>query len=136
MPHNTATKNQAKTPKGPILSNVEYFRAKLSFEMGPYALKELMDDKTNETLFVVDVRSSDQFAEGHIPGSVNIPLQELVGKLSTIPKDKTVVTYCGSLTCQMSVKAALELAQKDYKVVELHGGIKEWTGMGFPVEKA
>lgn len=128
-----AQQASTKTPHG--LSAVDYFRAKLSYEMSPYGLKHLLDDKTNDTLHVIDVRMPDAYAEGHIPGAVNIPLPEIIGKLSAIPKDKTIVTYCGSITCQMAPKAALELAQKGYKVMDLHGGLKEWQSYGFPVEK-
>lgn len=128
-----AQQTSTKTPHG--LSAVDYFRAKLSFEMSPYGLKHLLDDKTNDTLHVIDVRMPEDYAQGHIPGAVNIPLPEIIGKLSSIPKDKTIVTYCGSITCQMAPKAALELAQKGYKVMDLHGGLKEWQSYGFPVEK-
>lgn len=131
MSQHIATKDQGKSL---ILSSVEYYRAKLSYEMGPYSLKALLDDKTNDTLHIVDVRSPEAYAEGHIPTAVNIPLQELPGKMSQLPKDKTIVTYCGSITCQMAPKAALELAQKGFKVVELHGGLKEWHAYGYPVE--
>ena len=75
------------------------------------------------------------FAAEHIKGAKNIPLPELVSKLATLPKDKTIVTYCGDLTCGLAPKAALELAQKGFKVMELVGGIDTWSKKGFPVEK-
>jgi len=131
MSQHIATKDQGKSL---ILSSVEYFRAKLSYELGPYSLKALLDDKTNDTLYVVDVRSPAAYAEGHIPGAVNLPLQDLPGKMASLPRDKTIVTYCGSITCQMAPKAALELAQKGFKVVQLDGGLKEWHSYGYPVK--
>lgn len=127
MPEQTTTKTHG-------LSAVDYFTAKLSYDMSPYGLKGLLDQKTNN-LKIIDVRSPEQYAEGHIPTAINIPLKELLGKLSSLPKNKTLVTYCGSITCQLAPKAALELAQKGFKVLELHGGIKEWANFGFPVEK-
>ncbi len=127
MTQNTAAKTHA-------VSSVDYFKTKLAFELSPYGLKGSMDKKSQD-YFLVDVRTAEQFAQGHIPGATNIPLQDLTGKLSTLPKDKTIVTYCGSLTCQLAPTAALQLAEKGFKVMELNGGIKEWTGYGFPVEK-
>lgn len=46
--------------------------------------------------FVLDVRSAEEYAEGHIPGAYNIPLAELVDRKSEIPTDQTVVVYCKS----------------------------------------
>jgi rhodanese-related sulfurtransferase len=128
MTQNVATKT-------PQLSAVEYFKAKLSYEMSPYGLKHLLDEKTKDYT-LVDVRSAEEFKKAHIPTALNIPLKELTNKLSSLPKDKTIVTYCGSITCQLAPTAALELAQKGFKVMDLHGGIKEWQGYGFPVEQA
>lgn len=112
----------------------DYFKAKLDFDMSPYGLHEALEEGTFDYV-IVDVRGTEQFAAGHIPKAISIPLKDLPGKLKTLPKDKTIVTYCGSITCQLAPTAALELAQKGFKVKELHGGIKEWTAMGFPVEK-
>lgn len=113
----------------------DYFKAKLAYEMSPYGLKGFLDKKSSD-YFIIDVRGADQYKEGHLPTATNIPLAELDGKLATIPKTKTIVTYCGSLTCQLAPTAALRLAEKGFKVMELHGGIKEWTGYGFPVDKS
>ena len=125
---NTSTKTNG-------LSAAEYFKAKLSYDMSPYGLKQLLDQKSQDYR-IIDVRSAEDFKQGHLPTAINLPLQELPGKLSSLPKDKTLVTYCGSITCQMAPKAALELAQKGFKVMELHGGIQEWKNYGYPVEKA
>jgi rhodanese-related sulfurtransferase len=121
--------------KAPQMSAVEYFKAKLGYEMSPYGLKHLLDDKTKDYV-LVDVRSPEEFKKAHIPTALSIPLKELTNKLSSLPKDKTIVTYCGNITCQLAPTAALELAQKGFKVMDLHGGIKEWQNFGFPVEQA
>ncbi|MDD5304615.1 MAG: rhodanese-like domain-containing protein [Elusimicrobia bacterium] len=115
-------------------SAVDYFKSKLRYDMSPYGLKALLDEKASGYR-IVDVRSPEDFDEGHIPTALNIPLEDLPGMLSSLPKDKIIVTYCGSITCQLAPKAALELAQKGFKVMELHGGLKEWTSFGYPVEK-
>ena len=117
------------------LSAVEYFKAKLTYEMSPYGLKHVLDEKSDDYQ-IVDVRSPEEYKQAHIPTAVSIPLKELPAKLSTLPKNKTIVTYCGSLTCQLAPTAALELAQKGFQVMDLHGGLKEWQSFGFPVEQA
>ncbi len=127
MTQNTAVKPTAT-------SAVEYFKAKLAYEMSPYALNGFIEKKSAE-YHIVDVRSAEDFAAGHIPTALNVPLQDLTGKLSTLPKNKAIVTYCGSITCQLAPTAALQLAEKGFKVMELHGGFKEWNEYGFDVVK-
>lgn len=124
------------------ISAVEYFKAKLSYEMTPYTLKGLLIDKTATScgmaakdVLVLDVRSTDAFNEGHLPGALNIPLADLKAKFNTLPKDKTLVTYCSSITCALAPKAALQLAEAGFKVMEMYGGYSTWTSYGFPVEK-
>lgn len=121
-------------PKLIELTPVQYFSAKLAYEMTPWALKSILE-KTPDNIVLLDVRNADMFAAQHIKGAISIPLVELVSKLATLPKDKTLVTYCGDLTCGLAPKAALELAQKGFKVMELVGGIDVWSQKGFPVEK-
>lgn len=113
------------------LNSVDYFKAKLQFETFPHTLQKVKD---NGTVLIVDVRHADAYAEEHIPGSINVPLEEIPKRLKELPKDKTIVTYCWDHACPMSTKAALELAHKDYKVQELYGGIGAWKSKGFETE--
>jgi rhodanese-related sulfurtransferase len=128
------TQTNVLEPKLIELTPVQYFSAKLAYEMTPWALKSILE-KTPDNIVLLDVRNAEMFAAEHILGAINIPLVELVSKLATLPKDKTLVTYCGDLTCGLAPKAALELAQKGFKVMELVGGIDVWSKKGFPVEK-
>jgi len=114
------------------LSSADWFKAKLQFEMGPVELDELMHEK--RSIMVLDVRDADSFGKEHIPGAVNIPLLDIPKRLAQIPKDKTIVTYCWSVTCHLATKAALDLAQREYKVLEMVGGIAEWKKNGLAVE--
>lgn len=43
---------------------------------------------------IVDVRDTGSFASGHVPGSINIPLEQIESKLNDLPKDKWIITYC------------------------------------------
>lgn len=128
------TPNPVLEPKTLELTAAQYFQAKLSYEMTPWSLKNLLETNA-ASVCVLDVRTADMYAVAHIPTALNIPLADLVSKLNTLPKNKTIVTYCGSLTCALAPKAALELAEKGFKVVELLGGIETWQQKGFPVDK-
>ena len=117
-----------------VISPVDFFSAKLAYEMTPWALKNILE-KNADSIVLLDVRPIEMYAVAHLPSAVNIPLTDLVSKLNTLPKNKMIVTYCGSLTCSLAPKAALELAQKGFQVQELVGGIAMWQEKGFPVEK-
>lgn len=121
-------------PKTLEISAVQYFQAKLAYEMTPWSLKAILE-KNAEEICLLDVRNAEMFAIAHLPTAINIPLADLTAKLGKLPKNKTIVTYCSNLTCALAPKAALELAQKGFAVKELVGGIATWQERGFPVEK-
>jgi rhodanese-related sulfurtransferase len=116
-----------------ITGPVEYFRAKLEFEITPAGLKKLLDRLPNN-VYLVDVRGVEQYDAGHIPGARNIPLETIPSSFYSLPKDRMIVTYCADLACGLSPQAALELAQKGFQVQHLVGGFAEWSRKGFPIE--
>lgn len=122
------TKNQP-------LSAADYFRAKVEFETTPRSLRDAMENRTGQ-IWVLDVRSRADYEEGHIPGAMSIPYDELLTRLSTLPRDRTIVTYCGDFACGLSAQAALRLAEKRLRVQHLLGGFAEWARRGFPIEPA
>lgn len=73
--------------------------------IGPQVnLKELVQNGAQ----IIDVRTPGEFQGGHIPGSVNIPLQSLGNNLSKIKKDKPVITCCASGMRSASAKSMLK----------------------------
>ena len=76
---------------------------------------------------VVDVRSPEQYEKEHIPGAVNLPLDQLEEKLDQLPRDKPIVVYCGSSRCTASLKAARLLSEKGFtNVYRYVGGLADW----------
>jgi rhodanese-related sulfurtransferase len=69
---------------------------------------------------LVDVRQPAEFATGHLPEAVNIPLDSIESNCGAIPKDRKVVTICAHGV--RSVKAAQALAKKGYDVASISGG--------------
>ena len=95
-------------------------------------LKELME---GEDIVIVDVRLPEFYAREHIPGAINIPLEELDKNLDRLDKDKLVVVYCASFDCRLSPVAYRKLKRLGYRVVDYEGGIADWKEM-YPVESS
>jgi len=110
----------------------EYFEAKISFTTGPVELERMM--KQGENLNIVDVRAAEDYAEGHIPGAVNLP-KDKWQTLEGLRKDKTNVLYCYSQVCHLAATAAVEFASKGYPVMELEGGFRGWKEHDMDIEK-
>jgi rhodanese-related sulfurtransferase/DNA-binding transcriptional ArsR family regulator len=85
---------------------------------------------------VLDVRSEDEFAVGHLPGALNIPLAELERRLGELPADKEVIAYCRGPYCVLSFEAVAALRERGYRVHRLEDGYPEWKAAGLPVEAA
>jgi rhodanese-related sulfurtransferase len=87
---------------------------------------------TGKPHLLVDVRTTEEFASGHIAGSVNIVLDTIEARLNDIPRDRPVVLYCRS--GNRSAQAATLLAKAGYTNILDLGGINEWVAQGYPVE--
>jgi rhodanese-related sulfurtransferase len=117
------------------MSAVEFFSAKLSYQLSPMALKGMMDMNALKDICLIDVRSIEAYKQCRITMALCIPMAELEGKMNTLPKDKMIVAYCSDMTCGLAPKACLELAKKGFKVMELMGGLEAWMEKGLPVDK-
>ncbi len=81
---------------------------------------------------LIDVRTPDEFATGHIHGAVNISVDTLQNHLNEVPHDIPVVVYCHS--GNRSGQAAQILTQAGYTNLYDLGGINTWEAQGFPIE--
>ena len=82
----------------------------------------------DKTVVILDVRTPAEFAGGHIPGSVNLPLDEISAKAGKMlpDKDATLLVYCRSGA--RSRTASTQLVQMGYTGVYDFGGIINWPG--------
>jgi hydroxyacylglutathione hydrolase len=81
---------------------------------------------------VIDVRSAAEWAAGHLPGALHIPLGYLVDRMDSLPPSKTLITQCQSGARSAIAASLLEQHGFD-RVVNLAGGIAQWRNAGFPV---
>jgi rhodanese-related sulfurtransferase len=109
-----------------------YFLAKDDFE--PIAATELLDRARKGLVTVLDVRPPEEFVSGHVPGALNIPVEQLTRRLRELPKGKEVVAYCRGPFCLMSFEAVQLLRKKGLKARRLRDGMPEWRLAGLPVE--
>lgn len=108
-----------------------YFEVKMAFTTGPVGLERMMK---NNAVNVVDVRAAKDYAEGHIPGAINLP-EDQWQTVKDLRKDKLNVLYCYSQLCHLAAMAAVEFAGKGHPVMELDGGWRGWRDGDFPIEK-
>ena len=89
-------------------------------------LKARIDNKSDKNFIIVDIRDNASYTQGHIPGAINIPLNELGYRVFSLDKTRDIIVYCftgatSEVACQILVKAGF----KDvYNVI---GGIKAWN---------
>jgi rhodanese-related sulfurtransferase len=95
------------------------------------------NDKRDEGYALVSVLGSEQFQQEHIPGSINIPGEELDEFEKHFDTEKKIVVYCASPECPASKQAAEALTERGFQhVYEYEGGMSDWRGAGNPVEGA
>jgi rhodanese-related sulfurtransferase len=102
----------------------------------PVGRDELLDLLLREEVVVVDVRPREEYASGHIPGSVSIPLAELADRVSELPPDKEVVAYCRGPYCVLAPQAVQILRERGARARRLEDGLPEWRLAGLPVAVA
>ena len=95
---------------------------------------ELMDRLKAGIVTVLDVRPEDEFALGHLPGAINLPLSELERRLADLDPGREIVAYCRGPYCVLSYEAVAMLRARGFKVRRLEDGLPEWRAAGLPVE--
>jgi rhodanese-related sulfurtransferase len=84
---------------------------------------------------LLDVRPPEEYAAGHIPGALSVPLPELARQLAKLPKRQEVVAYCRGPYCVMAIQAVRQLRAKGFKAVRLEEGVLDWAALGHAVER-
>jgi rhodanese-related sulfurtransferase/predicted transcriptional regulator len=103
------------------------------------------DHLTREELFqrveegsavVIDVRPVEEYAAGHIPGALSLPLDELEARLRELPAETEVVAYCRGINCVLAHDAVRLLTARGRNAKRLADGMLEWRLAALPVETA
>jgi len=102
----------------------------------PVSREELLRRAEAGEALVIDVRPAEEFAAGHIPGAVSIPLGELPARLDELPAHGQIVAYCRGAYCVLARDAVRLLRDTGRQARPLREGMLEWRLDGLPVEAA
>lgn len=121
-------------PAAPSEAAIRHFEDMLAFETDCWDVHESL--KLPDRDFVLlDVRSPEAFAAGHVRGAINLPHRKIVGsRMSEYPPHQIFVVYCGGPHCNGANKAAIRLARLRLSVKMMIGGITGWLDEGFELE--
>lgn len=138
------TVQQTETPESRVLmvppaeakvAN-SHFNSRLALETDP---SDVYSDLKNgvDRIVVIDARTPETFARGHVPGAINLPYRTITRTTTvSLSLDKILVTYCDGVFCNASTKAAAKLSALGFRVKEMLDGMNGWSKEGYPVEKS
>ena len=102
----------------------------------PVSANELRKLTRRGAVTVVDVRPPEEYAAGHLPGALNLPLPQLARQLHKLPANREIVAYCRGPYCLLSFDAVEMLRAKGRKARRLAEGYPEWQSAGLPVDRS
>lgn len=102
--------------------------------MEPVTIADLRDRMGHGLVTVVDVRPKEEYAAGHLPGAINVPIGDIDKHFADLPRDHEIVAYCRGPFCVLSFEAVARLRNEGYKARRLETGFPEWKMAGLPFE--
>ncbi|MPZ21658.1 MAG: metalloregulator ArsR/SmtB family transcription factor [Luteitalea sp.] len=116
-----------------------YFADRDSLE--PVSREELLERSREGLVTILDVRPAEEFALGHLPGAVNVPLRQLEDRLregsaplAEVDPSREIVAYCRGPYCVLSYEAVALLRSRGFTARRLVDGLPEWRAAGFPID--
>jgi rhodanese-related sulfurtransferase len=112
------------------ISQLEFYQAKLNYEMDSWDLFEALSQ--GQKIIVVDGRNAIAYQHEHIPHAINIPHRSITQQtLAHLDQTVLYVTYCDGIGCNASTKTALKMSTLGFQVKELIGGLDWWKRDGY-----
>ncbi len=102
-------------------------------ELEPVSRESLLARVRDGLVTVLDVRPPEEFAAGHVPGAINIPIKELPKRLREFKRKQEIVAYCRGSYCLLAFEAVAQLRAKGFNARRLEGGFPEWRIASLPV---
>ena len=101
--------------------------------MEPIDREILIDRVKSGAVTVLDVRPVEEYAAGHLPRAISVPLADLQRRLNELPPDRDIVAYCRGPYCIMALEAVEVLHANGYKAERLEEGVADWRARGLQV---
>ncbi len=121
----------AQTPAAAPADAIAHFARRLSFETDCWDTHDALS-KGSGDFVLLDVRGPDLYAQGHVPGALNLPHGKMTERrMAQWPQGTLFVVYCAGPHCNGANKAALRLARMGRPVKEMIGGVTGWIDEGF-----
>ncbi|MGE0681327.1 MAG: ArsR/SmtB family transcription factor [Candidatus Binatia bacterium] len=99
----------------------------------PVDRKALLTRARKGLVTVLDVRPTEEYRSGHIPGAISLPLHELQDRLAELPRDQDIIAYCRGPYCVLAAQAVALLREHGFRVGRLEDGVSDWRAHGLPV---
>ena len=112
----------------------DYFAARDHLE--PLGSADLLRRLEDPGTLVIDVRPAEEYAAGHIPGALSVPLGELKARIAQLPPTAEIVAYCRGPYCILAPQAIEMLRRAGLRARRLEDGLPEWRLAGLPVAAA
>ena len=103
-------------------------------ELDAIDAEELQELIRSGSVTLLDVRPEQEFTSGHLPGALNIPVEELQERLRELPQGQTIVAYCRGPFCALSEDAVKLLREQGLEAIRFNSGYPEWKASGLPVQ--
>ena len=96
-------------------------------------VEALLRRLSEDAVVLLDVRPSEEFSDGHLPGAINIPLDQLASRLEELKTDAPIVASCRDPYCVLSSEAVALLRARGHEALRLSGGFPAWQAAGLSV---
>ena len=99
----------------------------------PISAAELIQRQIEGNILLLDVRPGEEYAAGHLPDALSIPIAELKTRLAELPQEREIVAYCRGPYCVFADEAVSLLRAHGYHARRLEQGLPDWRALGLPV---
>src|SRR5690554_1453874 len=99
------------------------------------SIRDLLGRMEAGAVVLLDVRTDDEYSQGHLPGALNIPIEQLEQRMDELSENTDVVAYCQGQYCVLTMDAVNILRAGGKRARPLAGGVSEWRAAGLTTEE-
>jgi rhodanese-related sulfurtransferase len=132
----TSMSSVTDAPPAASAAALAHFEAMFTYETDCWDVHDSLT-KGEQDFVLLDVRGTEKYAAGHVPGAVDLAHRKIIGsRMANYPAGTVFVTYCAGPHCNGAARAAIRLARLGLPVKVMPGGITGWLDEGFALERS